>query len=89
MKSQDELLSIFSSRGRVKILRYLLKVGEANITNIAKATKLHHHTVEKHLRKLVELGIIEEQRIGRLRIFRVLWLNPKINALKELIEAFE
>jgi len=89
INSEPKIAELLSSKGRIKILNYLLKVGEANITNIAKATRLHHSAVEKHLKKLISLGIVEEQRIGRLRLFRIVWLNPKVSILRELIESFE
>jgi len=88
-QANSKIPEIFSSKGRVKVLSYLLKVGEANITNIAKATRLHHKVVEKHLKKLIELGLVEEQRIGRIRLFRIIWLSPKVMILRELLESLE
>ena len=83
------LEELFSSKGRVKVLKALLKLEEANITRIVKEVDMHHRVVQKHLEKLVSLGIVEEKRYGRLRFFRLNFSNPKIRLIKTLIEIIE
>lgn len=83
------LEELFSSKGRVKVLKALLKLEEANITRIVREVDMHHRVVRKHLEKLVSLGIVEEKRYGRLRFFRLNFSNPKIRLIKTLIEIIE
>ncbi len=80
---------LFSSRGRVRVLRALFRLEEANITKIVKEVDMHHRVVQRHLEKLVSLGIVEERRYGRLRFFRLNFSNPKVKLLKTLIEIIE
>ncbi|HIQ03315.1 MAG TPA: transcriptional regulator [Desulfurococcales archaeon] len=88
-KGGSLLEELFSSKGRVKVLKALLKLEEANITRIVKEVDMHHRVVQKHLEKLVSLGIVEEKRYGRLRFFRLNFSNPKIRLIKTLIEIIE
>jgi len=84
----DGFEEFFSSKGRVRILRQLLSRGEMNLTQIIKETGLNYVTVTKHLNYLVKAGIIEEMRIGRIRIYRPNWMNPKVHLLVEVMEGF-
>jgi len=79
---------IFSSKGRVKVLKTVLEKGEINITQLIKETGLNHRVVSKHLRYLIDSGIIEEIKLGRIRIYRPNWMNPKVRYLKELVKYF-
>jgi DNA-binding transcriptional ArsR family regulator len=81
----DEL---FSSKGRVKVLRKLLSEGEMNLSQLIRATGLNYVTVTKHLKYLKEVGLVEELRIGRARIYRPKWVNPRTRLLEELIRDF-
>ncbi len=80
---------VFGSRARVRILAYLLRTGEANITRISRETGVHHGIVRGYLEDLSRLGMVEEVKIGRLRVYRVVWSNIKIRLLKGLIESGE
>ena len=77
---------IFSSRGRVRVLLALFRLGEANITRIVRETGMHHRIVATHLEKLVEAGLAVEKRYGRLRIFRINYSNPKTIIVRDLLE---
>jgi len=80
----DVLEEVFSSRGRVKVLRVLTQLKELNISEIARRTNLSHTAVERHLEKLKQLGLVTEKRFGRIRIFRFNSKNPIASAVEEL-----
>ncbi len=80
---------IFSSRGRVRTLRALIKLEEANISRIVRETGMHHKLVESHLEKLEELGIVLEKKYSRVRLFKLNYTNPKTHLIKELIQLLE
>ncbi|KSW11937.1 ArsR family transcriptional regulator [Pyrodictium occultum] len=84
----DELARILGSKGKIKILSLLARSGQLNITRIIKDTGLHHRLVEQHLEELKNAGLVEEQRIGRLRLFSLRYDNPKTAVLIELLRAF-
>lgn len=83
------LEEILGSKVRIRILKTLFKLGEANITRIARETNTHFSLVEKHLQRLKEMGIVEEKRIGRIRLFGLNYGNPKVHLLMELIRSME
>ena len=80
---------VFSSRGRVKVLKELLSEGEMNLTQLIKVTGLNYNTVVKHLNFLTEVGLVEEIRIGRVKIYRPRWVNPKVRLIEELLKDLE
>jgi len=49
---------IFSSKGRVKVLKSLAERGEMNISEITHKTNLNHTTTSAHLRRLCDLCIV-------------------------------
>ncbi|MHA2029873.1 MAG: winged helix-turn-helix domain-containing protein [Candidatus Kariarchaeaceae archaeon] len=55
----------------MKILDLLSKIGELNVTAIAKKTKLNHTRVKIHLRDLQRWDIIKEKVFGRIRIYAI------------------
>ncbi len=72
---------------RIKILRFILKEGQINVSRLVRETGLHYKQVQHHARVLVELGIIEERKYGRLHIYIADLSNPRISALRDLLEA--
>lgn len=85
MKVED----LLSSRGRVKVLKVLLSEGQANITRIVRESGLNHRLVEKHLEELVKMGIVQERRYGRLRMFMVDLRDPRVSGLSEVLKQLE
>ena len=86
MPANDAFEELFSSRGRVKVLKELLERGEVNITQLIKLTGLNYVTTTKHLKYLVKVGIVEEIRMGRVRIYRPNWMDPRVRMLEEVIK---
>jgi len=89
LKDHSFLEELFSSRGRIRVMLAVFRLGEANISRVVRETGLHHSIVARHLRKLVEAGLLEERRYGRIRLFRVNYANPKTIVIRDLIEALE
>ncbi len=76
---------VLGSKGRIKILKALVREGQLNITQIVKRTSMHHKQVEKHLKYLIDKGYVEEIRSGRTRIFSLKLNNPKTLLLVKII----
>ncbi len=91
MEDENNIMieQLFSSRGRVRVIKTIFRLGEANISKIARITGLHHKLVEKYLLQLKDYGIVEEHRYGRLRLFKLNYTNPKTYLIRELLEALE
>jgi len=83
------LEELLSSKGRVRILRVLLEEGQVNVTRLVRATGLHHRLVVRHLEELKRMGLVEERRYGRLRIYEVNLKDPRVSALRELLRSLE
>jgi len=80
---------VFSSRGRVRILRILSEIGELNISEIARRAGLNYTTTNEHLQVLEKAGLIRHKSFGRIRIYRFNEENTKARAIRDLIEMWE
>ena len=85
MKVED----VFSSRGRVRILRLLSEIEELNISEIARRAGLNYTTTNEHLRVLEEASIVRHKSFGRIRIYRFNDQDLKARAIKDLMELWE
>ncbi|MGC9181735.1 hypothetical protein [Thermogladius sp.] len=56
---------------RKLVIETLRKHGELNITKLSKLTGIHFSVLEKIVVELVEQGVVEEKRYGRLRIVKL------------------
>jgi DNA-binding transcriptional ArsR family regulator len=80
---------IFSSKGRVKILRLLVEIGELNISEIARRAGLNYATTNQHLNILEKAGLVLHKSFGRIRIYRLNQGNGYAEAIRTLIEGWE
>jgi len=84
-----DLEKLFGSPARIRLLKYILDEGQANITRIARETGLHHRVIRENARILEELGIIEERKYDKLRIYTARLDDPRVVALRDLIREIE
>ncbi len=75
-----------ASKGRIKILKLLLYEKELNISEIGRRVRLPYKSVNSHLKVLKEANLVEEEKVGRIRIFKVKEENRKCKILKELFK---
>ena len=80
---------VFSSKGRVRILRILSEIGELNISEITRRARLNYTTTNEHLQILEKAGLIKHKSFGRIRIYRFNEENIKARSIKDLIEIWE
>jgi len=80
---------IFSSKGRVRILRILVEIEELNISEIARRAGLNYTTTNQHLQALENAGLVRHKRFGRIRIFRFNEEDSRAKIIKKLIENWE
>jgi predicted transcriptional regulator len=80
---------VFSSKGRVKILRILSEIGELNISDIARRAGLNYTTTNQHLQALEQAKLIRHKSFGRIRIYRFNEESRKAVAIRNLIEMWE
>ena len=80
---------VFSSKGRVKILRKLSEIGELNISEIARRAGLNYATTNQHLILLEKHRLIRHKTFGRIRIFRYNEENQRAILIRQLIENWE
>lgn len=79
------LEDIFSSKGRVKVLKAILLHGEINLTSIVRETGLNYTLVAKHINYLKSCNIIEEINLGRVKIYRPNWVNPRVRYIEDML----
>jgi len=80
---------VLSSRGRIRILRILVEIGELNISEIARRAGLNYATTNEHLLALENHELVRHKRFGRIRIYRFNVENPRAVMIKKLIESWE
>jgi len=80
---------VFSSKGRMKILRILVEIGELNISEIARRAGLNYATTNQHLRVLEASGIVRHKNFGRIRIFRFNEDNQRAKMIRELVDSWD
>jgi DNA-binding transcriptional ArsR family regulator len=54
----------------MKVLECVTKQGSINISHLSRKTGLNHTGVDRHVKKLVGMGLLEEGRYGKLRMIR-------------------
>jgi len=87
--TQISIEKIFSSKGRVKIIKILVEEGELNISEIGRRARLNHSTTLQHLNFLIKTGLIQEKKFGRIRIYRLKEENIKAQALKSFFTLWD
>ena len=73
----------------MKILTILAKIGELNISEIARRAGLNYSTTNQHLQTLEYHKLIRHKTFGRIRIFRYNEENPRAIMIRQLIELWE
>ena len=80
---------VFSSKVRMKILKILAKIGELNVSDLARRIGVNYESTSRHLRILESEGILQHKTYGRIRLFRLNEQSPKTRAVQNLIEVWE
>jgi DNA-binding transcriptional ArsR family regulator len=80
---------VFSSRLRMKILKILVRVGELNVSEIARRLNVNYVTTSEHLKVLEDEGILLHKMFGRIRLYRLNEHSPKAKAVQNIIETWE
>lgn len=81
-----EIEDLFSSRGRIKVLKELAESNELNISELCRRVGLNHNTTKSHLKALVDSGLIEEKIFGRIKIYRYRKEDIRARSLKNFFE---
>ncbi len=79
---------VFSSRGRVLVLKYICEYEGVHISELSRRTGLSFATVRRHLEELRDKGILEEIQVGRSRFFR-LRRSPAAERIRRFMLSFE
>jgi DNA-binding transcriptional ArsR family regulator len=80
---------IFSSRGRIKILKELATSNELNISELCRRVDLNHSSTKSHLEVLLSSGLIEEKKFGRIKIYRYKIEDLRARSLRSLFNLWE
>lgn len=80
---------IFSSRGRIKILKELAIATELNISELCRRVDLNHSSTKSHLEVLLNSGLIEEKKFGRIKIYRYKIEDLRARSLRSLFNLWE
>ena len=68
----DELIEeALGSRGRIRILRVLVRKGQVNMSRLARESGLSYESTKSHVDRLRELGLVDVRRVGRVVLIRI------------------
>ncbi len=71
MNWEDLLVEAFSSKTRLRIIKLLWRSKGMNISRIARNLNVSYSSAESNLEALRRAGIIEETKLGRVRIYKL------------------
>ncbi len=77
-RTEVDAEELLGSRGRIRVLRVLAESGELNISEVGRRTGMNYTSVERHLNRLREMGLLREKRYGKIRIFEALFNNVTV-----------
>jgi DNA-binding transcriptional ArsR family regulator len=86
VSSRAPIEELFSSKGRVRILRELANAGELNISELCRRASLNHSSTKAHLEVLIGSGLVEEKTFGRIKIYRYRGEDLRARSLKNLFD---
>ena len=87
---QVAIEDIFSSRGRIKILKELALSNELLISELCRRVGLNHSSTRSHLKVLIKSGLIEEKTHGsRIKIYRYKIEDLRARSLRSLFNLWE
>jgi len=86
---QLQIEEVFSSKPRMKILKLVARLGELNVSDIARRIGVNFTTTSRHLRVLEVEGILQQRVYGRIRMYRFNRASPKAKVVQDLIEVWE
>lgn len=72
----EELLG---SKGRIRVLRVLTESRELNISEVGRRAGMNYTSVERHLEALTKMGLLNEKRYGKIRIFEITFDRLTLN----------
>ena len=84
-----DIEDLFSSRGRIKILKELAASNELNISELCRRENLNHSSTKAHLEVLLKSGLIEEKIFGRIKIYRYRVEDLRARSLKSLFDIWD
>ena len=80
------VLKALGEINRLRIMRLLLKE-QSGVSAIAHRLQLSEYNVSKHLRVLKEAGLLEVERSGKQRLYKVVsHLKDELNANGDVLE---
>lgn len=80
---------LFSSRGRVRILKELAESNELNISELCRRVDLNHSSTKAHLKMLLRARLIEEKVFGRIKIYRYRSEDIRARQIQNLFKLWE
>lgn len=87
--SRIPIEELFSSRGRIKILKELASSNELNISELCRRVSLNHSSTKSHLEVLIDSGLVEEKMFGRIKIYRYRIEDLRARSLRNLFDLWD
>ena len=63
-------LEDLGSVGILRVLRIVAKYGPLNVSLLTRKADMNHSSVDRHVKRLVEMGLVYERRYGQIRMIK-------------------
>ncbi|MHA1576730.1 MAG: winged helix-turn-helix domain-containing protein [Candidatus Thorarchaeota archaeon] len=80
---------LFSSKGRIKILKELATSNELHLSELCRRVNLSHSSTKSHLKVLLKSGLIEEKIFGRTKVYRYIIEDIRARSLRNFFDIWE
>ncbi|NHI83228.1 MAG: ArsR family transcriptional regulator [Candidatus Thorarchaeota archaeon] len=87
--SRIPIEELFSSKGRIKILKELATSNELNISELCRRVSLNHSSTKSHLEVLIDSGLVEEKIFGRIKIYRYRIEDLRARSFRNLFDLWD
>jgi predicted nucleotidyltransferase len=89
-QSDDSLARVLASRALADVVTYFVLHPDAapHFRSLQRATGVSSRSLQHELARLEELGMIQRERVGRLKRFRAVTDHPRWAVLREMVREF-
>lgn len=70
-RAEVDAEELMGSKGRIRVLQVLTESRELNISEVGRRAGMNYTSVERHLMALTKMGLLNEKRYGKIRIFEI------------------
>ncbi len=84
-----KLEDVFYSRVVIRIIRCLLRNDFDSGSNLVRISRTNYDTFKKHIKILMEYGIVKERRLGKIKVYMINKESPLYDKLRKIFSIWD